>query len=172
MSSPPRQRLLGIYLNDHLTGATGGVGLAHRLAESFDGSPDSRELADLADQISSDRQALLDVMRELHIPVSRVKTAAGWLGEKAGRLNLNGRLVKRSPLSDVVELEAMTLGVAGKLAGWRALRTVSEGDAGLDPSRFDRLIARAEEQLVTLEEIRARAVEHVLARRATATAGS
>jgi hypothetical protein len=32
---------------------------------------------------------------------------AGWIGEKAGRLKLNGRLRSRSPLSSLEELEMM-----------------------------------------------------------------
>lgn len=44
---------------------------------------------------------------------------AGWLAEKAGRLKLNGRPLRRSPLSGLVELEMMHLAVEGEQACWR-----------------------------------------------------
>ena len=104
-----------------------------------------------------DREALLEIMHRLGIPVSRVKTAAGWIGEKAGRAKLNGRMFRRSPLSDVVELEAMYLGVRGKLAGWEVLRTLAEDDGRLDLAGLDYLIDRAREQADLLDGLRARA---------------
>jgi hypothetical protein len=56
-------------------------------------------------------------MAVLDIPVVRVKVYAGWAAEKAGPLRLNGRLLNPSPLSGLVELEAVRLGVEGKAAG-------------------------------------------------------
>ena len=38
---------------------------------------------------------------------------AGWVAEKAGRLKLNGSLLTYSPLSRLVELEGLSLGVEG-----------------------------------------------------------
>lgn len=55
-------------------------------------------------------------MGQLGIPLSRPKTTAGWPAEKAGRLKLNGRLLRRSPLSGLVELEMMHLAVEGEQA--------------------------------------------------------
>ena len=64
-------------------------------------------------------------MAALGIPVRRYKVGAAWIGEKAGRLKFNGRLLARSPLSDLEELEMLRLGVEGKAAGWRTLRTLA-----------------------------------------------
>ena len=110
-----------------------------------------------------DREALLEVMHRLGISVSRVKTAAGWVGEKAGRAKLNGRMFRRSPLSDVVELEAMYLGVRGKLAGWQVLRGLAEDDSRLDPVGLDHLIDRAGAQADLLDRLRTRAAATVFA---------
>jgi hypothetical protein len=68
---------------------------------------------------------------------------AAWIGEKAGRLKSNGRLFTRSPLSDLEELEMLRLGIEGKAAGWRTLRTLADTDTRLDPQRLDELISRA-----------------------------
>jgi hypothetical protein len=155
--------LLGIYLNDHLAGATGGAELARRVAGSH-GGHDSGELRRLAAEIAQDRAALLEFMTALSIPVRAYKVRAAWLGEKAARLKLNGRLLTRSPLSSLEELEIMRLGVEGKAAGWRTLRTLAETDTRLDPGRLDELISRARRHADLLEELRVRAADQLIGR--------
>ena len=145
--------LLGIYLNDHLAGATGGLELFRRAARSQP-PPAKQELERLAAEVAQDRAALRGLMRAVGVPERRVKVIGGWMAEKAGRLKLNGRVWSRSPLSDLVELEALVLGVQGKGAGFRALRTVAADDGRLDPAELDRLADRAERQASTLEELR------------------
>ena len=145
--------LLGIYLNDHLAGATGGAELARRVAGSHAGEQ-AGALRRFAAEVAQDRAALLEVMAALGVPVRGYKVWAGWIGEKAARLKLNGRLLTRSPLSSLEELEMMRLGVEGKAAGWRTLRTLAETDTRLDPGRLDELISRARRQADLLEELR------------------
>lgn len=152
----PGEALLGIYLNDHLAGATGGLELFRRAARAHRGSPAGAVLERLTGEIVEDRAALRDVMRGLGVPVRRYKVYGGWVGEKLGRLKLNGRLLGRSPLSSLIELETLRLGVEGKGAGWRTLRTMAERDDRLDAARLDDLIARAHRQADTLEELRVR----------------
>ncbi len=74
----------------------------------------------------------------------RYKVLGGWVLEKVGRLKANGHLLRRSPLSDLVEMEALVLGVQGKAAGFRALRSIAAGDPRLDATDLDRLVDRAE----------------------------
>jgi hypothetical protein len=154
--------LLGIYLNDHLAGATGGTELARRMARSQRGASGEGDLARLAREIAEDRQSLLEIMRALGVPVRRWKTALGWAGEKAGRLKTNGRVVRRSPLSALLELEMMRLGVEGKASGWRTLREMADGDRRLDTSRLDALLERARAQADVLEELRVRRAAEVM----------
>lgn len=149
--------LLGIYLNDHLAGATGGTALARRLADAERNRPGADVLARLADEIDEDRTALLEMMAALDVPVRRYKTVAAWVAERVARFKPNGHLISRSPLSRVVELEAMRLGVEGKAAGWRTLRVRAERDPRLDAARLDTLIARARKQIDDLERLRVRA---------------
>jgi hypothetical protein len=155
--------LLGIYLNDHLAGSKAGVELAARLVDSHRGTEAEAVLERVRAEIAEDRQVLLQIMRALGVPTSRYKVIGGWLAEKVGRVKANGRLFGRSPLSSVLELETMELGVHGKAAGWRALRAVAEHDDRLDPARFDELLARARWQADALEELRMRAVDEVFA---------
>jgi hypothetical protein len=84
------------------------------------------------------------------------------LGEKAGRLKFNGRLLARSPLSDLEELELLRLGVEGKAAGWRTLRILAGTDPRLDAGRLNELISRARSRADQLEELRVRAVNRVI----------
>src|SRR4051794_26454981 len=129
--------LLGIYLNDHLAGATGGMELARRAAGGHKDMPAGKQLAELADEIAEDREALKEIMTRLGVPVRQYKVAAAWAAERAGRLKLNGHLFDRSPLSSLVELEALRLGVEGKASLWRTLRSIADHDARLDAARLD-----------------------------------
>jgi hypothetical protein len=164
---PTGSNLLAIYLNDHLAGATAGTELARRMARSHRGGEgsareDSSALSRLAAEIAQDRSALLTIMAALGISVRAYKVGAAWIGEKAGRLKFNGRLLARSPLSDLEELEILRLGVEGKAAGWRTLRARADTDARLDAGRLDELISRASRQVEELEELRVRAASRVL----------
>jgi hypothetical protein len=157
--------LLGIYLNDHLAGATGGVELARRAAGSAAGTEAAGPLQRFAGEVADDREALLAMMAALGVPVRSYKVYAAWIGEKAGRLKLNGRLLGRSPLSLLVELELLRLGVEGKAAGWRTLRALAERDTRLDAGQLDQLLSRARLQAGMLEELRLHAAAQVIAHR-------
>ncbi|MEV6734705.1 MULTISPECIES: hypothetical protein [unclassified Streptomyces] len=154
--------LLTVYLNDHLTGSGAGVRLIQRIADRHRHTDEGPQLAVLAAQVEADQQSLRRMMRDLDVPVRRLREAAGRIGETAGRLKPNGRLFSRSPLSDVTELETMLLGVYGKAACWRALRDLAETDTRLDAPDLDRLLARADTQTRTLDDLRRRRAAEVL----------
>jgi hypothetical protein len=157
-----RENLLGVYLNDHLAGSTTGMNLARRMAASAKpGTERATVLNSLVTEITEDRSALLKIMASLGIPVRGYKVFAAWAGERAGRLKLNGRLLTRSPLSDLEEAEILRLGVEGKAAGWRTLRKLAERDSRLDAGRLDELLARADDQSRRLEALRTSTAERV-----------
>jgi hypothetical protein len=162
ISARPGTSLLGIYLNDHLAGATAGTELARRMAASGHLPDPPGALPRLASEIAEDRAALLEMMAALDIPVRSYKVYAAWVGEKAGRLKPNGHLRTRSPLSNLEELEMLRLGVEGKAAGWRTLRVAADGDSRLAASRLDELIARARGQADLLEDLRVGAAAQVV----------
>src|SRR5881409_3682710 len=107
--------LLAIYLNDHLAAATGALELSRRAAGSNRGGSCGAFLARLGTEIAADRDTLREIMRALEVRVDRLKVLGGWSAEKLGRLKPNGRLVGYSPLSRVIELEMLALGITGKL---------------------------------------------------------
>jgi hypothetical protein len=156
--------MLGIYLNDHLAGSTAGTELARRIAGSHQGRPQGRLLQAFAEEVAADRASLVDIMARLDIPVRGYKVRAAWIGEKAGRLKLNGYLLGRSPLSRLEELEMMRLAVEAKAAGWRTLRALAKIDTRLDPAQLDELASRAARQAELLEELRVHAAAEVISR--------
>lgn len=94
---------------------------------------------------------------------SPIKPALALVSERVGRLKLNGRVREYSPLSRLLELEGLLLGVAGKRAMWRLLRDrdgAGPPGAGVD---FDELERRADAQLAGLDERRREAGRIALA---------
>jgi hypothetical protein len=161
-------RLLEIYLNDHLAGSTAGVEVARRVRGSNEGDPQfGPELTSLCAEIEADRELLLEVMERLGVSPGRVKPAAAWAGEKLGRLKLNGQVHGYSPLSRLVELELLSIGVGGKICLWRALE-VSVGDAaGID---FAAVQERADGQRDRIEALHSQAARIAFAEEPTAAA--
>jgi hypothetical protein len=160
--------LLPIYLNDHLAGATAGSGLAHRAAGANKGTEIGEFLRDLAGQVDADRAQLEDVMARLEIARDPVKIGAGWLAEKLGRLKLNGRLLAYSPLSRVIEIEGLMVGVQGKRGLWKTLAAAAPSEPRIADIDFAHLIERADEQLDGLDGLdghHSRAAELMLAER-------
>lgn len=154
-------RALAIYLGDHFAGATAGVELARRVRSSNrDNENFGEPLARICEEIEADRETLRQLMEQLEIDPGRLKPAAGWLAEKLGRLKLNGQLHGYAPLSRVVELEGLNIGIAGKTCLWRSMELSLGGQwQGFD---FVALAERAARQRDTVEELRRRAVAEAM----------
>lgn len=148
------RRMLATYLNDHLAAGTAGLELARRAAAGNEGTPYGPALAELAREIEQDLDSLRELMERLGVRADPVKRALAWAGEKAGRLKPNNRLFSYSPLSRVIELEALSAVVAAKRSLWQALDRIAPHDERLSPADLSGLIARAERQLAVLDELR------------------
>jgi hypothetical protein len=148
---------LSIYLNDHLAGATAGANLARHVAGN-----DRSGLELLAQEIEEDRRTLLDVMERLSVSPDRLKLALAWGVEMAARVKPDGALLGSSPLRGLEELEALTLGVEGKLMLWRTLRHTHGADPRLAGVDFEDLIARARSQRRRLDRQRTQAADDAL----------
>ena len=153
---------LATYLNDHLGGSATGRQLAQRALQANRGNEYGVVLEDIVRQIEEDVASLEMVMDRLGVKPDRVKEAMGWTFEKVGRLKLNGQLLGYSPLSRLVELEGLMLGITGKRAMWVALSSVLAGDPRLDGTDFDHLAERAREQRRTVERLRRQAAREAL----------
>jgi hypothetical protein len=154
-------KLLTIYVNDHLAGSVVGKNLAKRIARQNEGNEYGRKVAVIAREIEEDQAALHDVMRRAGVRRKQLRLALARVAEMATRLKPNGRLVGYSPLSRVMELEGLTMGITGKLELWRSLAAV-KSDPGVPEADYDRLAARAEDQRDRVEELRIRAAAEAL----------
>ncbi len=155
-------KLLRIYLQDHLAGSTGGVELARRASGGAEGTTYGDPLAKLADEIEADRRALESIMDKFGFGADRAKNLAFWAAEKAGRLKPNGQLTGASPLSRLVELEGLLTGINGKLSLWRSLLEIAPNEPRLDEEGLRHLVERGQEQLGIVEELRDRAAREAL----------
>ncbi|WP_100500536.1 hypothetical protein [Geodermatophilus chilensis] len=153
--------LLGVYTNDHLASATGGIELVSRMLGRWRGTPYEPRLEELLDELREERSALEGQMQALGLPVQQYKQAAAWLGEKISRAKLNGHLLSRSPLSDLVELEFIATAVLAKRAGFETLRAAAEAEPRIDEALFERLIAQADKQHHWLADVRREVAAHV-----------
>jgi len=154
------RKYTAIYLNDHLAGSTVGLELAKRALGSNRGTEFEPFLERLATEIDEDREALREIMPALDAGEDHGKKLAPYVLERVGRLKLNGSWLSYSPLSRVVELEGLALGVTGKLALWVSLQVAEdERLAGFDVAKLE---ARARSQLEGIEEHRREAARIAL----------
>ena len=146
---------LETYLRNHWTAAAGGVDLARRVAGSHRGTDMGPPLAAIATEISEDRAVLGEVMDELGCDRGHVGPLAARVLERVGRLKPNGRVLRRSPVSDVLEIEALRSAVAGKASVWDALLVLVQRDGLAVGVDLDRMRTRAADQLEGLTGIHA-----------------
>lgn len=149
--------LFHIYLQDHLAGAAFGYELAEHCRRRNERSEFGAPLGELTPEIAADRRTLIALMQQVGAERSNVKVSAAWLSEKARRLKPNGRLLTYTPLTRVVELEGLVVGIAGKRALWRTLENVASYEGELDGYDFAALAERAEDQLRRVERLRLQA---------------
>ena len=146
------EKLLGLYLSDHLTGATAGVSRIQRMAEAFADTPVSAELSRVSAEITRERVVLRGLIQDLGLRQRPHRQAAAWLAEHSGRLKLNGRVLSRSPMTLVLESELMRAAILGKIGGWQTLEELAP-ELGLDPSTFAGLIADGRSQIAALDRV-------------------
>ncbi len=146
-----QRSLLSIYLRDHHAAGVAGTRLARRIARAPTATSDLRQVAL---EIGQDLVELEAIMRRLGVQPDPVKDALARIGERLGRLKPNGRLRERSPLSDLLELETLLVGITGKRALWLSLRAGTAAPI----ENLDRLVERAESQRTIVEDARLHAV--------------
>src|SRR5512138_2602242 len=110
--------LLPIYVEDHLALSLAGVRLARRVAAANRGNELGRALSAVAAELDEERRVLKDVARALGCGPSLLKETAAVLGELAGRLKPNGRILSYSALSRVWELEVLAAGSDSRRLLW------------------------------------------------------
>ncbi|SDU80184.1 hypothetical protein SAMN04488544_0132 [Microlunatus sagamiharensis] len=150
--SATESRMLAIYLRDHAAAARGGADLFQRMRRSQGRRPWGRELESLDAEVLEDLRSLRRLMHDWDVAPDPWTTLAVRLGERVGRLKPNGRILRRSPLSDLLEVEAGLDAVHAKAAGWEALRAARTPPTEVD---LDDLARRAADQVVRLTRVHA-----------------
>lgn len=146
--------VLTTYLNDHLTGAVAAQELATSCSANNPGTSLATFLQELVTKIKEEQEVVKNLLRRVGGEVNPVKTAVGWLGEKASRLKLENPLRAYTPLNCLEQVEGLLLGVRGKLALWDALKAIVSSDARFAGIDLDELSQRADGQLAELERYR------------------
>ena len=116
--------LLAIYLRDHHAAGVAGARVAERVATTVGRDSGNDDLRRVASEIRQDLVVLEGIMSRLAVEPDRVKDTFSRIAERLGRMKLNGRLLRRSPLSDLLELETLVVGITGKQALWVSLREI------------------------------------------------
>lgn len=147
-------KLVQIYLNDHLAGSVAGHELAKRTQSNNTGTPLGDYLIEFMQQLEEEQQIVQNLLDSFEAAPDRLKQLAAWIAEKAGRLKLNGQITGYSDLSRLLEVEGLCLGVEGKLSLWRSLKQVAGHYPELAVVDLDGLIQRGEAQRDKLEGFR------------------
>jgi hypothetical protein len=143
---------VAIYLRNHEAAAQAGRDLFRRTAANQRDRPYAGELTELVTEIEEDLQTLRAIMRAVRVSPDLVQGLALRVGERVGRLKPNGQLLRRSPLSDLIEVEALVVAVRAKSAGWQALSGVPAPDWS-DVADTQMLYERALDQAERLNAI-------------------
>ncbi|WP_153504603.1 hypothetical protein [Cumulibacter manganitolerans] len=157
MTSTPEQNdidwaLLGLYLSDHVSGATAGIARVSRMAKDYADSPYGGKLSLIANELYEERELLRDTMRRKELSIRPYRQVAAAVFEQLGRLKLNGRLLGTSPMTPLLEAEVMRSAVLGKIGGWQTLRTYSDA-LEISTEQVDALITIARRQIDDLSEL-------------------
>ena len=158
------QARLATYLQDHYAGSSAGIELFRRAADQQTDAVVRTALTAMAEKVEHERTVLTKYLAFVDAKPDPVKNAGAWVAEKLGRFKPNGELVRRSPLSDVMELEMLRIAVEGKGAGWRVLRALADDQPLFDAAELDTLIEDTGRQIKELEDLRMDAARRVFRR--------
>jgi hypothetical protein len=95
---------------------------------------------------------------------SQVRKAAAWLSEKLARAKLALDDRADGQLRTFEALEALTLGIQGKLLLWKALAAVARVNPALQGTDFVRLQQRAQDQYDRVDQERLQVARRALER--------
>ncbi len=137
---------LGAYLTDHVAGSTAGVSLAKQILSETEGTPLGTFMSGVVADIESDQKVLEGLIERLAIDRSPLKQAATWVAERMSRIRFNPVSLGSRELELLMELEALWMGVCGKLSLWESLDELKATDERLASLDTTTLIARAQSQ--------------------------
>ena len=135
---------LATYLNDHLAGSLVAAEILDHLEVE---APDLKVfISELRADIAADRQQLKGLMDRLNIPESRIRKVSGWIAEQVTEAKLEVDDESNGQFRRLERLEALALGIDGKIALWQALNQAAELDAQLRGLDYEALARRGRDQ--------------------------
>lgn len=154
-----QDKYLSIYLRDHHAAGCAGVRLATRLATNLSVELRSDdELSRVAEEVAADLGTLERFMKAEGVSPSEGKDTLAIVAGRLGGLKPNGHLRERSPLSDLIELETLLVGITGKACLWASLAERRPADA----VELQSLRLRAQAQAAVVSRYRDEASTHAL----------
>jgi hypothetical protein len=145
---------LAIYLKDHLAGSEAGL----EILEHIESAHGVGRIADITTrirgEIEGERKVLARLLAQLDASTSVPRRVAGWMSEKALELKLIADDPGNGALRLFEAVEAIKLGVHGKLELWKALEANAQQIPVLATVDYAVLNKQAEEQETLLEILR------------------
>lgn len=145
---------LRIYLDEHITGARTVIELVDRRLDDGVGPP---WLAEFRRDLEEDREVVERIAERLEESGSMPAQTAGVVAQATARAALRLTQALHTSLRDLMEFEAMYVGVQGKACLWRSLELL-DGHPVLEGVDLDMLQQRASEHAARLEDFRRDAV--------------
>jgi hypothetical protein len=156
---------LATYLNDHRAGAVAALELLEHLEKAHAGAPIARTVSELRAEIEVDRQTLESLMKRLHVTKSWPRQATAWLAERLAWLKLRLDDSGEGSFRLFESLEAVSLGIEGKLGLWRALAAIAPTVPDVGGLDYEMLIRRAADQRGRAETLRLGAAQRAFGAR-------
>jgi hypothetical protein len=151
---------LATYLRDHLAGSNFAIELLKSLRDKHKGEA-GRVAAAVLPEIQKDRDTLQKIIDQVGRAPVDLKEAAAWVTEKVSRLKLTSD--DPGGLGTFEAIEALALGILGKLSLWSALKVVAGVDPRIVGTDFDELSKRAKSQHHDVEYCRLQLARAALA---------
>jgi hypothetical protein len=149
---------LATYLHDHHAGARFAIELLESLRDKHLGQSIGEFASAFLVQVEEDRATLQKIIERIDDSASALRNAAAWVSEKATEFKFQD-----GPLGTFEALEAIALGVLGKLKMWEVLAKISAYDDRLRAFNFAELASRARLQHLEAERQRLEAAEDAFA---------
>jgi hypothetical protein len=145
---------LAVYLKDHLAGSQAGL----EILEHIEATHGNGSVGDITRRIRSEivgeRKVLQQLLDRLDASPSVPRQVVGWMSEKALELKLYADDPGDGALRLFEAVEAIKLGVHGKLGLWKALEANASAVPVLASVDYGFLIKQAETQEELLELLR------------------
>ncbi|MCW1885054.1 hypothetical protein OKA04_09975 [Luteolibacter flavescens] len=142
------------YLNDHLGGSAGAIGLIRSLAASACDTVEAAFFNDLERKVESDRTLLKDLISRLGESSSAMLEVAGSITGAASRLKLNWDGMEPGYLGRFEGMEVLALGIQGKRLLWVILAELAPFIPEWEGVDFAKLELDAIEQRDAVEDRR------------------